>query len=104
VAVKMQLDDRVGLEAVALQQPADEPLGRAEDLLGVVVVDGDGAAEGEEPHGGGIQSSRDSAQQGLDVRGVVFYLPVREAQRGQATRKWSWSRCRSAACCAAVRW
>ena len=50
VSVKMQLHDVVGDQVVAPHDLAQQPLGRADDGLGLVAVDGGGAAEGEQAH------------------------------------------------------
>ena len=51
VSVKMQLTTSAGAQVVALHDLAHERLGRAEDLAGLVGVDGGGAAQGEQAHG-----------------------------------------------------
>ena len=49
-------DDVVRDQVVAPHDLAQQPLGRADDGLRVVAVDGGRAAEGEEPHGGPVLS------------------------------------------------
>ena len=47
-------DHALGLQAVAGDDLAHEPLGRGEDVSGIVAIDGDRAAQGEQAHGRGI--------------------------------------------------
>src|SRR4051794_15085461 len=62
-------DHEVGTERVALHQLAHELLRGAEDGVGVVAIDGGGAAQGEEPHdgGGSCQAQRGSIALEIDM-------------------------------------
>ena len=72
VRVKMQRDDVVGDEVVAAHDLAQQPLGRAQDGLGLVLIDGGRAAEGEQTHAGA--SSRTAGRPGARIRKCLAFL------------------------------